>query len=94
MPGLDLLFTPGHRPGHPSAPVTLPSGARKLPVGDVVDLLENFEAEAIGGATDAQAALASLRRLNAQAAETGAELVPLHDPDFIQRAPRAPDFCA
>lgn len=94
MPGLELLFTPGHRPGHQSALVTLPSGARKILVGDVVDLLENFEAEVIGGATDPAAALASLRRLKALSAETGAELVPLHDPDFVQRARRAPEFYA
>jgi N-acyl homoserine lactone hydrolase len=94
MPGLDLLFTPGHRPGHQSALVVLPSGARKILVGDVVDLLENFDREVIGGATDPVAALASLRRLKALVAETGADLVPLHDPDFVQAARLAPEFYA
>jgi N-acyl homoserine lactone hydrolase len=92
MLGLDLLFTPGHRPGHQSALVVLPSGAQKILVGDVVDLLENIDLEVIGGATDPVAALASLRRLKALVAETGAELVPLHDPDFVQSARLAPSF--
>ena len=30
MPGIEVLFTPGHRPGHQSAMITLPSGARKI----------------------------------------------------------------
>ena len=40
---------------------------------------------------DDAAALENIRRLKAIAAETGGELVPLHDPGFVQRARLAPD---
>ena len=66
----------------------------KILTGDVADLLENFERERIGGAMDDEAALASIRRLNAIARETGGELIPLHDPLFVQRARLAPDYYA
>ncbi len=92
MPGLDILLTRGHRPGHQSAVVRLPSGVVKILVGDVVDLLENFRTETLGSSMDDAAALASLRRLKSLAAETGGELVPLHDPGFVQAARLAPDY--
>lgn len=92
MPGLELLLTRGHRPGHQSAVVTLPSGAVKILTGDAADLLENFDREVLGGAVDDEAALASIRRLKAVAQERGAELVPLHDPDFVQHAKLAPAY--
>lgn len=92
MPGLDLVFTPGHRPGHQSAVVTLPSGAVKILTGDAADLLENFEREILSGSVDDDAAMASIRRLKAIAADTGGDLVPLHDPIFIQSAKLAPEY--
>ena len=41
---------------------------------------------------DDAAALASIRRLKAIARDTGGELVPLHDPGFVQTARLAPLF--
>lgn len=92
MPGLDLVLTRGHRPGHQSAIVTLPESGVKILVGDVADLLENFSREVLGSSMDDTAALASIKRLNAIAAATGGELVPLHDPNFVQTARLAPLF--
>ena len=92
MPGLDLLLTRGHRPGHQSAVVRLPSGATKVLVGDAADLLENFETETLGSSMDDAAALASIRRLKSIADRTGGELVPLHDPGFVERALLAPAY--
>jgi len=94
MPGLDLVLTRGHQPGHQSAVVHLERDGVKILTGDVADLLENFEREVIGGSMDDPAALASIRRLNAIARETGGELIPLHDPLFVQRARLAPDHYA
>lgn len=91
MDGLDLISTPGHTVGHQSVVVRLPSGATKILVGDAGDLMENFTSEIIGGAADETAMLESIRRLNALAAETGGELVVLHDPDQVQAARLAPD---
>ena len=42
--------------------------------------------------TDDEAALASIRRLNAIVAATNGELVLLHDPDFVRGAKLAPLF--
>jgi N-acyl homoserine lactone hydrolase len=91
-PGIEVLLTRGHRPGHQSAVVTLPSGAKKILVGDVVDLIENFDREVLGSSMDDAAAMASLLRLKRLAAAPGVELVPLHDPGFVQTARLAPEF--
>ena len=74
--------------------VRLPRSGVKILVGDAADLLENFEREVLGSSMDDTAALASIRRLKAIAAESGGELVPLHDPQFVQRAPLAPEYYA
>jgi N-acyl homoserine lactone hydrolase len=92
MPGIDLVLTRGHRPGHQSAVVRLPNSGVKILIGDVADLLENFDREILGSSMDDTAALASIRRLKAIASETGGELVPLHDPGFVQTARLAPLF--
>jgi N-acyl homoserine lactone hydrolase len=92
MPGLDAILTGGHRPGHQSLVVRLPESGVKVLTADVADLRENFEQEILGGAVDDVAALASIRRINAIVAETGGELVPLHDPAFVHQARLAPAF--
>jgi len=94
MPGLDAILTGGHRPGHQSLVVRLPESGTKVLTADVADLRENFDKEILGSAVDDAAALASIRRLNAIVASTGAELVPLHDPDFVHNARLAPLFYA
>jgi N-acyl homoserine lactone hydrolase len=94
MPGLDAILTSGHRPGHQSLVVRLPESGVKVLTADVADLLENFDREILGSAVDDAAAIASIRRIKAIVAETGAELVPLHDPGFVQRARLAPLFYA
>lgn len=92
IPGLEVMLTRGHRPGHQSALVTLPSGAKKVLVGDVVDLLENFDREILGSSIDDDAAMRSLLRLKHLAARPDCELVPLHDPGFVQQARLAPQY--
>ena len=92
MAGVDVLLTRGHRPGHQSVAVRLPRSGVKVLTADAADLLENFEREVLGSSMDDDAALASLRRLKAIAAETGGEIVPLHDPWFVQTARLAPDY--
>jgi N-acyl homoserine lactone hydrolase len=72
--------------------VRLPESGTKVLTADVADLRENFTKEILGSAIDDAAAMASIRRLNAIVAATGAELVPLHDPDFVHNARLAPLF--
>ena len=87
-----LVLTPGHRPGHRSAVVTLASGAVEILVGDAADQPENVEREVLGGATEDEAPLGIIRRLTAIAAERNGELAPLHDPAFVLSARLAPAF--
>ncbi len=76
MPGLDLVLTRGHQPGHQSAVIRLPKSGVKILIGDVADLLENFEREVLGSSMDDAAAMESIRRLKAIARDTGGEPYP------------------
>ena len=92
MPGLRLIDTWGHTPGHQSAFVDLPdSGTLSLPF-DAGDLQENFDAEvAPGECCDEAAALRALRRIKTLEAETRATRLLFHDPQVIQSIRLCPD---
>jgi N-acyl homoserine lactone hydrolase len=93
QPGLDLLDTHGHTPGHQSAVVELPnSGAIVLPF-DAGDLQENFDAEILPGeCSDDAAALAAIRRLKQVTADRSGRMILFHDPVAIQKTRLAPEF--
>lgn len=92
MPGLELLSTRGHSPGHQSLLLELPRTGRVVLAGDVGDLWRNFAEEILPGeSADDEAALRSLRRIRALV-EGGATAFLTHDPDLLQRIRRAPDF--
>lgn len=92
LPGLRLLSTPGHTPGHMSALVDLPQGGPIVLGIDAGDLVENFEHDiAPGGHVDLDQALASLRRLKAVALREGARLFPGHDLEFWSRMRTLPE---
>lgn len=92
LPGLRLLATPGHTPGHMSVLVDLPlSGPIVLGI-DAGDLIENFEFDIPpGGHVDIDQALASLRRLKSIALRAGGRLFPGHDLEFWQRLRTLPE---
>jgi len=93
MPGLNLLSTPGHTPGHQSAHVSLPKTGPALLVGDVGDWMKNFDDEVLPGeAADDEAALASIRRINRIRHDQNALMFVCHDPELIQRQKLAPEF--
>lgn len=93
MPGVELLATYGHTPGHQSLVVTLPNTGPLVLTADVADLQENFDDEVLPGeCSDEGEALASIRRLNTVAAERGAPLVIGHDYQQIQRLPLTPAY--
>ena len=93
MPGLVLLSTAGHTPGHQSALISLPQTGRALIVGDVGDWMANFEHEILPGeASDDVAALESIRKINRIRRDQDALMFVCHDPDLIQKQKLAPDF--
>ena len=93
MPGITLVSTPGHTPGHQSALVSLPKSGRALLVGDVGDWMKNFENEILPGeAADDVAALDSVRKINRIRRDENALMFVCHDPDLIQKQKLAPEF--
>ena len=91
QPGLRLIDTCGHTPGHQSAVITLPrTGTVVLPF-DAGDLLENFDKEVLPGEScDDAAALLAIRRIKAITTEERALLLLFHDPAEIQRIRLSP----
>lgn len=93
LPGLDIISTRGHTPGHQSVRVQLPSGKSIVLTGDAGDLMENYEQEILPGeSVDDVAALDSIRKLNRLASEPDTHLFLCHDPIMIQKLKLAPDF--
>jgi glyoxylase-like metal-dependent hydrolase (beta-lactamase superfamily II) len=85
-PGVTVVSTPGHTPGHQSFVVELDEsvgGGGYVFAFDAADLTENIESElAVGGFINCQPedTIEQIRRLKAIAAERGFPLVPGHDP--------------
>jgi N-acyl homoserine lactone hydrolase len=84
-PGLRVLDTAGHTPGHQSVVVELPERTVVL-AGDAADLRANIErgisCGSTVGATGPAAAEAAIRRLQALDAAPGVEVWPGHDPEW------------
>ena len=83
-PGISVVLTPGHTPGHQSFVIDLPDGSGYVFAFDAGDLTENFQHErAVGGFVHCQAqdTVVAIRRLKAIAAERGYRLIPGHDPE-------------
>ncbi len=83
-PGVAVISTPGHTPGHQSFRVELPETGVWLLAGDAADLAQNFlDRKACGsyagGAGDRRLAYRSLEALLAEARHSHARLIPGHD---------------
>jgi len=84
--GIDLLFTPGHTPGHQSVLLTCKDGSRWIVAGDAVYCYKNIEQMLPpGNRWDGSKALLSLDKLNTIARLVGAKIFPGHDatPDLV-----------
>ncbi|WP_437970032.1 N-acyl homoserine lactonase family protein [Sorangium sp. So ce260] len=91
LPGLEVLLTRGHTPGHQSVVVALRDTGTVVLVGDAGDLAENFAEEILPGeSVDDEAALASIRRLKQIARERRGALLLGHDPALVQELRLAP----
>lgn len=93
-PGVSVLSTPGHTPGHSSLRVDLPRSGSWVFAGDAADLGQNLLDRVpcgycAGGPEDEEAAERSLHRLLAESADADARLVPGHD-QLVLNAVRHP----
>lgn len=85
-PGVRVISTPGHTPGHQSFVVELPDTGRWIFTADAADLgenlLERIPCGSVAQAGDMPAARASIHRLVDDAEKLDARLVPGHDAVF------------
>lgn len=95
-PGVTVLPTPGHTPGHVSLRVDLPQTGTWLFPADAADLAQNFIdvvpcGSLAGGDTDApERADASMRMLQSLAVSEQARIVSGHDPVVVRTATHPP----
>jgi N-acyl homoserine lactone hydrolase len=91
-PGVLVVVTPGHAPGHQSLVVSLPRTGTLILAADAAHTHVMFEEERVAGAPDPAAALASIRRLKEIRDSENATVLVCHDVDAWQSAYRmAPD---
>ncbi|MFC1971149.1 N-acyl homoserine lactonase family protein [Chloroflexota bacterium] len=83
LPGLTILFTPGHSAGSQSIMVDLPKSGTILLVGDAGHIHENFVKELTPGIfIDPAQAMLSIKRLNVWSQIRKAPIFPAHDLDY------------
>jgi N-acyl homoserine lactone hydrolase len=91
-PGVTLLKTPGHVPGHMSVLVDLPE-AGKMVIGiDTIYVQDNLDKDNWGAYSDPIAARASAKKLQAIAQREGAMLLYGHDPYQWETLKKAPEY--
>lgn len=93
LPGIHLISTPGHTPGHQSIALwDVPDVGSLIITGDAVNCRENISADILGGIMyDARMASESVHRIVALAQATGASVMVSHDKDFYDGLPHAPE---
>lgn len=92
FPGVKLLSTPGHTPGHQSVLVDLVDGRRFVLVGDVVDDRRNLRERILpGGMTDKVQAAASMNRIQ-KLIDGGVTAIFLHDALQVRELPLYPEW--
>lgn len=91
-PGVELLATPGHAPGHQSLLLRLPNTGPMLLTFDAVYTEPLWLADELGAAADPELARASMDRLRGVARETGAQVIFGHDPSQWSRLRHPPLF--
>lgn len=82
VPGVSVMTTQGHTPGHQSLVVSLPLSGVVLLAGDALYCRENVEGPPPGNAWNPPQCIESIRRLATIARHTGGQLLITHDPTF------------
>jgi glyoxylase-like metal-dependent hydrolase (beta-lactamase superfamily II) len=92
-PGVTVLRSDGHTPGHHSLMVELPETGPVILAGDACYTHEHIDKERVPGVVwNPTLALHSIKRLKTLARLTGAKIFPSHDPVFWKTVKQAPDF--
>lgn len=93
LPGMHLLVTPGHTPGHQSVVLwDVPDVGNLIITGDAVNCRENISLDVLGGIMyDARQAADSVHRITGLATATGASVMVSHDLGFYEGLPHAPE---
>lgn len=93
VPGVWVISTPGHTPGHQSVLVSLPEAGKILLAFDAINTWTNVELKVPGGVTwNASLAMESMNRLIQIAKREKATLIPGHEPGCWNKIKRSPDF--
>jgi N-acyl homoserine lactone hydrolase len=93
IPGVVLMCTPGHSPGHLSLLLRLPETGTVLLAGDAISRPTELE-EGFGGAWDEYQARSSAERIMAIGRRVGATILYGHDPVQWKTLRKAPEFYA
>ncbi|CAB4962473.1 unannotated protein [freshwater metagenome] len=93
QPGIHLVTTPGHTPGHQSIVLwDTPDSGTVILAGDAINCRENIERDIPPGlTTDTASAVSSLHRLTALAAASDASMLVSHEAGFFELLPKAPN---
>ena len=90
LPGVRVLPTPGHVPGHQSVVLSLPETGTVILSGDAVHVAKSYELDNWDGHMDPAAARVSAHMLQQMAEEQHAEYLLGHEPAQITQYPRFP----
>jgi N-acyl homoserine lactone hydrolase len=92
VPGVTVLRTDGHTPGHQSLLVELPDSGPVLLAGDACYWQEHLEAERVPGVVwDPTRAYHAIQRIKTLARLLRARVFPGHDPAFWRTVKQSPD---
>jgi N-acyl homoserine lactone hydrolase len=93
VPGVWVISSPGHTPGHQSVLISLPESGKMLLAFDAINTRQNIELETVGGIPwNTVLALESMRRLVQLAKRENATLFPGHQPECWNTQKRSPDY--
>jgi len=92
LPGLSLIKTPGHTPGHQSILVRLDQGGSYIFPGDAICLMDNLRLKIPSSNNwNNQQAMDSLHRLEHLSTLLDARIIPSHDPHIWEGLKKSPE---
>lgn len=92
VPGVTVVRSEGHTPGHQSLLVELPETGPVILAGDCIYWEEHVDKELVPGVVwNPTAAMHSIKRLKTLARLTRGRIFPSHDPLFWQRIKHSPE---